>query len=117
MLIRTIALAVLVACSGEPPPADATNTESEVDQPITDGACQPPNYPCRPGNPWSETLCDVICGGDGFGGHGFCLPYSAAEVAWCAAHPGRFFRGNLGKQCDPLGNPEWETRCIEGYDP
>jgi hypothetical protein len=112
MLIRVAVLSFIAACTGNPPPPEII----ELGQPET-GACQPANYPCTPGNPWSETVCDVICGGEGFDGRGYCAPYSSMEDAWCAGHPGMLFHGDPRRPCDPLGNPTWQTRCKPGWSP
>lgn len=112
MLIRAALLSVTaIACTGSP----STPEIVELGQP--EESCQPPNYPCTPGSRWSETVCDVMCGGEGFDGRGTCLSYSAVEEVWCLDHPGRLFGGDPRRPCDARGNPTWQTHCVPGFAP
>lgn len=66
---------------------------------------------------WSEAVCDVICGGQGFDDRGYCLPYTAIEDVWCAYNPGQLFHGDPRRPCDSRGNATWQTRCVPGWLP
>jgi hypothetical protein len=107
-------LAAITACSTSASPETVETVE--LGQPET-GACHPTNYPCTPNNPWSETVCDVICGGQGFDDRGYCLPYTAIEDVWCAYNPGQLFHGDPRRPCDSRGNATWQTRCVPGWLP
>ena len=113
MLIRFAALAAaLAACTSNPAPLETVEIGQEEL-----GPCHPSNYPCTPGTPWGEVMCDVVCGGQGFDGRGYCRPYTAAEDRWCDAHPGQLFRLDPSRWCDELGNPTWQTRCLPTFAP
>lgn len=111
MIRAALLFGAVTACSTSTPPETV-----ELGQPET-GACHPTNYPCTPGSPWSDTVCDVICGGQGFDDRGYCLPYTVVEDVWCAGHPGMFFHLDPRRYCDQRGNPTWQTRCVPGWLP
>ena len=110
MPIRLTALLVLAlsACgfqSGVSPDADPALSETE--QAVS---CGYSKYLCDPVDPWSNWECEQVCEGSGH-----CMDYSAHEIAWCAAHPDRFY--NPLKLCGPTGEPLWRTRCVPGPTP
>lgn len=105
-------LLATAACTGpDAPPEIADLSQPEV------GVCEPKNYPCTPNNPWGQAVCDVMCGGDGLGNAGFCMPYSTVEEVWCARHPGQPFHLDVARMCDTRGNPTWQTHCEPGWLP
>ncbi len=117
MPIRLSALLLLVTAACAAPlelPSDAPTTSTSTSE-ITN-TCNPVNFACQPGVPWSDRWCQIICGGEG-NTQGYCLEYSAVEVAWCSAHPDKIYGLNPGRWCDPDGNPTWFTHCEPGWLP
>jgi hypothetical protein len=111
IVLSLLALLTLTACASEPSAPDPATAEASA--PVTN-SCNPRNYPCDPMEPSANRVCEWICG-DGEAGAGYCMPYTAVEDVWCAAHPGRLF-GPL-KYCDSGGNPTWATHCAPGWMP
>ena len=111
---RCIPFVVLAACGlSDPGPADTTAecAAEIVDIHAASDIC-PRNYPCTPNNPWSETVCGVVCGN-----HGYCQPYSPSEITFCELFPGRCYRLDPSRCCDAWGNPVWATRCVPDLFP
>ncbi len=110
MPIRLSALfaVVLSACGFQSDPApDAAPALSTTEQPIS---CSDWNAICDPADSSANGDCEQACGGSGH-----CMDYSPAEIAWCAAHPDRFYDPH--KYCGPSGDPLWQTRCVPGPTP
>ena len=113
MLIRTIALLSVAACGFTSDPTPPEPTTAGVDQAVIN-TCNPRNYPCDPHDPFANGVCQIICEGNG-SGNGHCMPYTAVEDAYCAAHPDHFI--SASKYCDYLGDPTWDTHCAPGWLP
>lgn len=115
MLIRTTALAiVLTACASPLPSSPDAGSTAETADPIIN-TCNPVNIACLPTDPIANRWCQIICDLDG--NQGYCLEYSSIEIAYCAAHPDKFFSSSPLRYCDIDGNPTWYTHCEPGWLP
>lgn len=110
MPIRLSALFVLAlsGCGFQSDPApDAAPALSTTEQAIS---CSYWKYICDPVDIWANWYCEQACSGSGH-----CMDYSPMEIAWCAAHPDKFY--NPYKLCGPSGDPLWQTWCLPGPTP
>lgn len=110
MLIRLSALLALAfsGCgfqSGVSPENDPALSETEQTL-----SCGDSKYLCDPIDPGSNGECEQACEASGH-----CMDHSAGEIAWCAAHPDRFY--SPLKRCGPTGKPLWRTWCVPGPPP